>query len=279
MKCPSCGEENVQGARFCNFCGTKLPVLTEETSADSAHAPDKPSDERRHMPTIGEEGHTASRHAPADKGVVFLFEDERQEADKRKRTFEDERATARLRLEQQKRNDPFYGEDEDEDDDYDDDDYDEDDVGAGRKAVMIIISVVTVLALVFIGYWFAFRTDAGRRLRASSNIAASAEDYMTLGDWQKANANYANAADSYYRAFRQNRDDFDFALRVARCFEECNALDRAESVYVYLITNAPTRDEPYDRLLALLNREGKTEQYQRLLELRQTNQSDPQNAS
>ena len=278
MKCPSCGEENVQGARFCNFCGTKLPFSTTEAGEKETREPEKAAGERRHMPVFGEEERPAAGRTAEEKADVFLFEDERREADKRRLTFDGERATARLRAEQQKRNDPFYGEEED-DEDFDEDDYDEDDVGTGRRVVMIAISVVTVLALVLIGYWFTFRTDAGRRLRASGNIAASAEDYMTLGDWQKANANYADAADSYYRAFRQNRDDFDFALRVALCFEECNALDRAESVYVYLITNNPTRDEPYDRLLALLSREGKTEQYQRLLELRETNQSKPQGAS
>ena len=278
MKCPACGEENVSNARFCAFCGEKFVVAAPRTEPqpDTTDARDEKTavsaPERRHMPVISGEETAPRRPAQTGAGGMFLFEDEKQDEERRMRTLEQEKAMARRRIEQQRRDDPFYGEDDEDDDDEYDDEIDDEERSRVRTVVMAAISIVTVVALIALGSIFVFRTSAGRRLRATYGIAASSEDYYELGTWHKGNGSYAEATDAYYRAFLLNQDDFDFALKIGREFENCNALERAEQMYLYLIDKYPGRNEPYDYLMALLIREGKTEQYNGLIQLRAQNQ-------
>ena len=266
MKCPACGEENVSNAKFCAFCGKKLSfrILTDEED----EAP-----QRRHMPVIAPPSDETSVHQADEtneQNEVFLFDDEKADEARRRKTLESEKAMAKKRIIQQRNDDPFYGEDEedDEDDVYDDDDRG----GRARMVIMIVASVLTVLLLVGVAAFFLFGTKSGSRLRATYGFAASYNDYYDLARWQRENANYTEAAETYNKAFLLNRDDYDFDMSIAQALESCGALERAEKLYLYLIDHWPEKDGAYDYLMALLLREGKRDQYNGLIELRKTNQ-------
>ena len=221
------------------------------------------------MPTIYAEGAAAAQAArePMRSSLkaskVFLFDDEKEEEEKRRR--EQEQARRRAELERRAEEDPFFDEDEDEDDE---DDYEEESSGRGGKIFAAVISIVTMLILVLGALAFLFYTPTGSRLRASYGMASSASDYVYLADWQLSSGNKAEAADSYYNAFLLNRSDYDFALSIAQKFEQCDALERAEQMYMYLIDRYPLESDPYDFLMALLVREGKTDEYRALIDYR-----------
>ena len=113
----------------------------------------------------------------------------------------------------------------------------------------------------------------GSRLRAYYGISAGADDYICLADWQLEQGNATDATASYYNAFRLKSDDYDFVLKIAGDFENCRAYERAEQTYMYLIENYPDADDPYDNLMALLIKEGKTDTYTALIAYRAEHQS------
>jgi len=284
MKCSACGEENVRNARFCAYCGARLPAPASEGEpprADEAEAPSEshtaqPISENpyqpRRMPTIYADG---ASHNPAPSVSresartasrvprVFLFDEEKEEEARR------EREAARRMAQRQAAEDPFF----DEEDEEDDDDYeDEEDSGRGRRIFAVVISLVTVLILVIGAFAFLFYTPTGSRMRAYYGLAAGADDYVYLAEWQLKNGNEAEAAVSFYNAFLLNRDDYAFALQIAQSFERCEAYERAEQMYMYLIEQYPLESDPYDYLMALLVREGKTEVYEALIVYRAEHQ-------
>ncbi|MBR3503974.1 MAG: chitobiase/beta-hexosaminidase C-terminal domain-containing protein [Clostridia bacterium] len=259
MKCSACGEENAPNARFCSYCGARLsaPAAEAASESDPAHASastarpvsDNPYQPRR-MPKIHAD--TPPEHEEKAQ-KVFLFDDEREAARHKKRVEED----------------PFFDDEDDEDDSYDDD---EENTGRGGKIFIGVISIVTVLILALGAFAFLFYTPTGSRLRAYYGLAAGAEDFVVLGDWQLQNGNEAEAAVSYYNAFLLKRDDFDFSLNIAQNFERCGANERAEQLYMYLIDQYPMESDPYDYLMALLVKEGKLDEYNGLLAYRAEHQ-------
>ncbi len=190
---------------------------------------------------------------------VFLFEEEEEE-ESRKRAAQRKAQEDALRK---------AAEDEEDDDDYDD----EEEEPRGGRIFLRLFSILTVIVLMIGVFSFLYGTSIGRRLRASYGFSSSAEDYLLLADWQLAQSNMTDAAASYYTAFRLNPDDYGMALDVGTGFERSGDLERAEQLYTYLIENYPQLDEPYDRLMALLNRQGRQEQYQALLTYRSQHQS------
>lgn len=288
MKCSACGEENAQNARFCSFCGARLSAASPDEERKETHGEeevvekaaethtaqplsDNPYQPRR-MPTIYADGSPQAAREPLNaRGKapkVFLFDDEKEEEEKRQRELDRSRQAAirRAELERRAEEDPFFDEDdEDEDDDYDDD---EESSGRGGKIFIAVISVITVLILAVGALAFLYYTPTGSRLRAYYGMAADADDYVYLADWQLQNGNEAEAASSYYNAFLLNRDDYDFALTIAQKFEQCGASERAEQMYMYLIDRYPLESDPYDYLMALLVREGKNDEYLALIDYR-----------
>ena len=272
MKCSACGEENAPNARFCSYCGARLTPPAEEAaeSRDSERSAstarpvsDNPYQPRR-MPKIHAEPVPAPEPAQEEaKPKVFLFDDEQDEAEARRKKRE------AARRKKQEEEEPFFDDEDEDDEDYEDD---EENAGRGGKIFVGVISIVTVLILVLGAFAFLFYTASGSRLRAYYGLAAGAEDYAVLGDWQLQNGNEAEAAVSYYNAFLLKRDDYDFALKTAQSFERCEAYERAEQMYMYLIDQYPMESDPYDYLMALLVKEGKDDEYAGLLAYRAEHQ-------
>ena len=278
MKCTACGEENLSGAKFCSFCGAKLPAEPDEErrTAESAErhtaqpVQENPYQPRR-MPTIYADASSAHRENRVTEkpAKVFLFDDEKEEEELRRRR---EKEAARKAAERRAViDDPFFDdEDEDDEDDYDDDD--EERSGRGRRIFAVVISIITVMILVVGAFAFFFYTPTGSRLRAYYGFAADADDYVVLGDWQLQNGNESEAAASYYNAFLLRRDDYDFSLQIAQRFERSGANERAEQLYLYLIDQYPLENDPYDYLTALFVRQGKNDEYAALLVYRAEHQ-------
>ena len=276
MKCSACGEENASNARFCSFCGARLtaPADEDQTRHDPGHTlpsstakpvSDNPYQPRR-MPKIHAEASPSAEPAREEsKPKVFLFDDEREEADARRKKRDAERKAA-----QRQEDDPFFEDEDEDEEDYEDEE--EEGSGRGGKIFIAVISIVTVLILVLGAFAFLFYTTSGSRLRAYYGLAAKSEDYAVLGDWQLQNGNEAEAAASYYNAFLLNREDYDFALKTAQNFERCGAYERAEQMYMYLIDLYPMESDPYDYLMALLVKEGKEDEYAGLLVYRAAHQ-------
>ena len=302
MKCSACGEENSPNARYCSYCGAKLttapapeaappsdsaPQSADMPKADAAPRAvstaqplsDNPYQPRR-MPTIYDNAAQAAHPVSIDENTspapkrtsVFLFDDEKEEEEQNRR-----REAARLKAEEERRElarkkaeDPFYGEEDDED--YDDEE-DEEETSHRGRVITAVISIVTILLLCVALYAFLFYTSTGSRLRAYYGVSAGANDYVCLADWQLEQGNAADAAASYYNAFRLKSDDYDFVLKIAADFENCRAYERAEQTYMYLIENYPNADDPYDNLMALLIKEGKTDTYNALITYRAEHQS------
>ncbi|MDD7366751.1 MAG: chitobiase/beta-hexosaminidase C-terminal domain-containing protein [Clostridiales bacterium] len=306
MKCRACGEENSPNARYCSYCGAKLtaaPASEAETKqppvADAgqpaAEAPrseaapravstaqplsDNPYQPRR-MPTIYDNAAQAAHPVSIDENTtpapkrapVFLFDDEKEEEElkRRRETALREAEEERRELARKKAEDPFYGEEDDED--YDDEEDEEESSHRGR-VITAVISIVTILLLCVALYAFLFYTSMGSRLRAYYGVSAGADDYICLADWQLEQGNATDATASYYNAFRLKSDDYDFVLKIAGDFENCRAYERAEQTYMYLIENYPDADDPYDNLMALLIKEGKTNTYNALIAYRAEHQS------
>ncbi len=304
MKCIACGEENVQNARFCAFCGAKLSEGTPSPVTEEAPAPTEPAEsiqqtantaadqtarplsENPYQPprpfiipsasapasaptpaSEEEESHEAAAPRqiikPAPKRM-FLFDEEEEE--------EAERPAVRKRVQVGGRD--VYADDEDEFEEYDEYDDDEEDiydeegtVSAGQIFVRVF-SVLTVLILIAALLSFAYGTSIGRRLRASFGMSGSAADYVLLADWQLSQGNAADASASYYNAFKLDTDNYDLSLTVGTGFENSGDTLRAEQLYSFMITEYPQADEPYDRLMALLIRQGRTAEYESLLQYR-----------
>lgn len=163
-----------------------------------------------------------------------------------------------------------YNEFDDDEDDYEDDEEDEEPT-AGRIFVRVF-SVLTVLLLIAGLVAFAYGTTVGRRLRASMGLSSEASDYILLADWQLAQHTYADASASYYNAFKLDPDNYELAMTVGAGFENAQDDKRAESLYVYLIENNPQKDAAYDRLMALLNQQGRTADYEVILKYRSAQQ-------
>jgi len=211
---------------------------------------------------------------------VFLFEEEEEE--ERRRAAEAAKKNGRRRKADDEEDDPFdgdlYDEDSDEFDEFeyddsedDDDPYEDDGPSAGRIFVRVF-SVLTVLILIVGVIAFMYGTTIGRRLRASMGMSSEAEDYLLLADWQLEQNSLSAASDSYYNAFKLAQDDYELAVTVGKGFENCGDDVRAEQMYTYLISTFPQADEAYDRLMALLTLQGRTEQYEALLTYRAEHQ-------
>lgn len=298
MKCSACGEENSPNARYCSYCGAKLttapapeaeakPPVAETPKAEAAPKAvstaqplsDNPYQPRR-MPTIYDNAAQAAHPVSIDENTtpapkrtpVFLFDDEKEEEElnRRREAARREAEEERRELARKKAEDPFYGEEDDED--YDDEE-DEEETSHRGRVITAVISIVTILLLCVALYAFLFYTSMGSRLRAYYGISAGADDYVCLADWQLEQGNATDAAASYYNAFRLKSDDYDFVLKIAGDFETCRAYERAEQTYMYLIENYPDADDPYDNLMALLIKEGKTDTYNALIAYRAEHQS------
>ena len=291
MKCSACGEENSPNARYCSYCGAKLTTApAPEAEIKQTPAPEAPravataqplSDnpyQPRRMPTIYDNAAQAAHPVSIDENTapkrapVFLFDDEKEEEElkRRREAARREAEEERRALARKKAEDPFYGAEDDED--YDDEE-DEEETSRRGRVITAIISIVTILLLCVALYAFMFYTSTGSRLRAYYGVSAGADDYVYLADWQLEQGNAADAAESYYNAFRLRPDDYSFVLKIAGDFEACRAYERAEQTYMYLIENYPDADDPYDNLMALLIKEGKTDTYNALIAYRAEHQS------
>lgn len=212
---------------------------------------------------------------------VFLFEEELEEEQRKAESarrspiilkgLDDEEEDEDEEFEEFEEYDD-YGHEFD-DDEEDEDDYEEEEEPSGGRIFVRVFSVLTVLILIIGIGSFMYGTTVGRRLLASAGLTGKAEDYLILAEWQLRQNNTSDASASYYNAFKLAQDNYDLALTVGTGFESCGDLTRAEQLYSYLISTYPQQDEPYDRLMALLNRQGRTEQYESLLNLRSAGQS------
>lgn len=300
MKCIACGEENVPNARFCAFCGAKLsseseakspiqpeePLVSRQTARPLSDNPYQPHrapvipaahSSETNQPTgmssgirEKDEPGTAARENPGPRQIIkpspqrmFLFDEEQEEEERNRQRAEQH---AGMHMEE---DDVDFDESDDE---TIEDIYDEEDEPSAGRIFVRVFSILTVLALVVGIVSFLFGTSVGSRLRASVGLSSNAEDYILLADWQLERRNLADASESYYNAFKLDQTDYDLALTVGEGFENAGDDTRAEQLYTYLIDVWPQKDEPYDRLMALLNRQGRTEQYQALLAFRAENQ-------
>lgn len=300
MKCIACGEENVQNARFCAFCGAKFPseaptptpeVVHEEpvkveplfsglsnrqTARPLAGNPyqpprspvipaSKPLKQEEDAPASSEPSNPLPRQVikPAPQRV-FLFDEEQEEAARIR--HERERAAAARAKEELEEG---FDDDETEYEDYDEEDEEE---PRGGKIFVRVFSILTILILIIGVVSFLFGTTLGRRLRAAAYMSNNAEDYLLLADWQLEQSNFLAASESYHNAFKLNPEDYSMALKIGSGFENARDDEHAEQLYVYLIQNFPQEDEPYDRLMALLNRLNRTDEYESLLEYRAEHQ-------
>ncbi len=241
----------------------RAPVLNREAAAEEPASESNPGGTRVHI-----------KSSPKR---VFVFADE-DEADilprgksaKSSRYDEDEDEDDYIEeydgIREFDENEEF----DDIDDEYEEDE-DEDEPSAGHIFVRVF-SVLTVLMLVAGLLAFTYGTSIGRRLLASAGMSSSAEDYMLLADWQLQQRNLSDASDSYYNAFKLDQTNYQLALTVGTGFENAGDDARAESLYSYLITVYPLENEPYDRLMALLNQQQRTIEYEALLVYRAEHQ-------
>ena len=254
----------------------RAPVIPSAQPSAQASEPEPekkeeaPAEPAAHRPLI----------TPSPKRV-FLFEEEleeqrkTEEAEKKKAKLTRKKTPKEEEEEFSELDDPEEFDEFDEfeyDDSEDDDDPYEDDGPSGGRIFVRVFSVLTVLILIAGIVAFMYGTTIGRRLRASMGMSGEAEDYLLLADWQLAQNSYSAASDSYYNAFKLAQDDVELALAVGQGFENCGDDTRAEQMYTYLISTFPQEDEPYDRLMALLNQQGRTEQYESLLLYREEHQ-------
>ena len=299
MKCIACEKENVQNARFCAFCGAKLPDEApatppeEPTAAHTVRQTARPLSDNPYQPprspvihsarpvetakpaeAVPEKAEEPARESSGPRQIikpapkrVFLFDEEQEEEDARRE--KEARAAKRREADEFDEFDEF---EDDYDEDEDDDIYDEEDEPSGGRIFVRICSVLTVLILIAGVIAFMYGTTIGSRLRASVGMSSKAEDYILLADWQLQQNSLSDASESYYNAFKLRQDDYELALTVGTGFEKCGDETRAEQLYTYLITTYPQADEPYDRLMALLNRQGRTEQYEAMLTYRAEHQ-------
>ncbi|MBQ2956696.1 MAG: chitobiase/beta-hexosaminidase C-terminal domain-containing protein [Clostridia bacterium] len=293
MKCIACGKENVQNALFCAFCGARMTSESpaeekapeqEAPAASASRQTARPLNANPYMPprppvippakpeAKTEEAEPASAEVPLPSKTasgprqiikppakrVFLFDEEQEEEDARK-------AASRKSDPEPEYDDDYDEFAEYEDDDEDEDLYEEDDEPRGGKIFVSIISVLTVILLIVGIISFMYGTTVGHRLRASVGLSSKAEDYILLADWQLDQHSLSDASASYYNAFKLEQKNYDLALTVGEGFENCADYLRAEQLYTFMIENYPQADEPYDRLMALLIRQGKTAQYESLL--------------
>ena len=215
MKCTACGENNVDRAKFCAFCGAKLeeqrhmPTLqapVEESKAEERSEYARPLGDnpiqpaRRAMPHISAGGEASSRATatphftpmqssapvqavpvpPAEKAPkVFLFDEEIEEEEEKRKDEEERRRREEFRKAHSKPDDElFYDEDDLE---YGEDFEDED--PKGGRVFIKIISVLTALALVAAVVGVLFATPLGGRLRAQWGISNNYEDYLALAQY------------------------------------------------------------------------------------------------
>lgn len=298
MKCIACGKDNVQDARFCAFCGAELtagtPAAEKTPTAESpaARQTAKPLSDNPYQPHRPAPAPKNEESAPQAEPVkessgprqiitpspkrVFLFEEEEEEQLKAAETESAKKARRLLKeieeLEDEDDDEEFEEFEEfdefdefEEDEEDEEEDYDEEDEPTGGKIFVRVFSVLTVLVLIIGVVSFMYGTTIGRRLRASVGMSSEAEDYLILADWQLMQNSTSDASASYYNAFKLDQDNYELALTVGAGFENCGDETRAEQLYSYMITMYPQADEPYDRLMALLNRQGRTEQYEALL--------------
>ncbi len=240
--------------------GTKpqrAPILNHEANAQEPAAE-------------GEHGGTRV-HIKSSPKRVFVFADEdesdilpRGKASKRSRYDEEDDEDDYIEEYDGIREFDENREFDDLDDEYEDEEEEDDEPSAGRIFVRVF-SVLTVLMLIAGLLAFTYGTSIGRRLLASAGMSSSAEDYLLLADWQLAQHNLSDASDSYYNAFKLEQDNYQLSLTVGTGFENAGDDARAESLYSYLITVYPQENEPYDRLMALLNQQGRTAEYESLL--------------
>lgn len=256
----------------------RAPVIPSAQPAAQAAAP-APAPE----PMKEEAPEEPAAHRPLIKPSpkrVFLFEEEMEE---QRKAEEAEKKKAKLTRKKASEEEADFSEldDPEEFDEFDEFEYDdsednddpyEDDGPSGGRIFVRVFSVLTVLILIAGIAAFMYGTTIGRRLRASMGMSGEAEDYLLLADWQLAQNSYSAASDSYYNAFKLAQDDYELALTVGQGFENCGDDTRTEQMYTYLISTFPHEDEAYDRLMALLTQQGRTEQYESLLLYREEHQ-------
>jgi len=291
MKCSACGKENVLDARFCAFCGEKLAADAPETPnepsqpeaaarqtarplAANPYQPVRPlSFSQTHSAESAPQAPAAEEAPQESSGPrqlikpapkrVFLFDEEKEEEENRRAK---EERTAKLR------NQDEFADFEYDDEDGEDDIYDEDDGPSAVSIFVRIFSILTVIVLIIGVVAFMYGTTIGRRLLASAGMSSKAEDYLLLANWQLDQNNLPDASDSFYNAFKLDQDNYELALTVGTGFEKAGDDLRAEQLYSLLITTYPQADEPYDRLMALLNRQGRISEYERMLTYRASQQ-------
>lgn len=246
-----------------------LPPLYDDEEEEEA-----PRRSRRAARHVEEDEHAA--YKPHKKAVDPYEDDEDDEeeyAPRASRRAKKQETEKKVFLFEDEEDEPIRKRSRRDYDEYDDDDYDYDDdeeEGGGRA-----IRIVTIIALIIVlvgSCYILLRSELGARLRASTGIMATSEDYLTLADWQKKNNNSNDAASSYYSAFLVDPADYDVTLEVAKGFTEIGNYERAEQTYLYLIEKNPTEDEPYDLLLALFNTQGKVDYYNALIQYRAEHQ-------
>jgi len=303
MKCIACGEENVQNARFCAFCGAKLsegtpPPAAQEPTAAAPAADEEPVEQPAADPAPADQTARplsdnpyqpprspvipaaapaaeaeAAHEPPSPRRIiqhapqrVFLFDDEADEDSEKRSRQEKERAQKRVRVSGRSvydEEDEFEEYDEYEEDE--EDIYDEEDAPSGGRIFVRIFSVLTVLILIIGLCSFMYGTSIGKRLLASFRMSSSAEDYLLLADWQLAQGSLTDASASYYNAFKLDMENYELSLAVGTGFEKAGDDMRAEQLYAYLIEEYPQADEPYDRLMSLLIGQGRMSEYESLL--------------
>lgn len=294
MKCSACGKENMPDSRFCAFCGEKLAQeapAAQEAAVQPEPAPAVPRQTARPLaanpyqpvkPILSQFARPAEPAAEKPAKEEAQQEEQPQQssgprqlikpAPKRVFLFDEEKEEEEQKLKFRKPEPDEFADFEYDDEDGEDDIYDDEDAPSGGRIFVRIFSVLTVLILIVGVVSFLYGTTVGRRLLASAGMSSNAEDYLILADWQMAQNNLPDASDSYYNAFKLDQDNYELALTVGTGFEKAGDDLRAEQLYSLLITSYPQADEPYDRLMALLNRQGRISEYERMLAYRAEHQ-------
>jgi len=273
MFCTQCGKKNQDNAKFCAFCGYRLPAGNTEGGPptpldEAAEKPDELTDNQdtsaqeqrvfRRSPSnrTAASGQVPPSHAhyarPATTGAQLppsRYVRSADTQDKRAQVAPGDEIPLRPPQSTPSRVRQLPYDEDDEDDEYDDDE-------GGFFSPLVIASLMVLVAALACGGWL-FLTGSGRMWRASMGMNAPASAYWSLGDRFAAQSQTESAVRAYETALRLDENNFEGTLKLAKALELHGNAERSMRAYRKCISLNDKNPEPYRRLAQVLAREGR----------------------
>ncbi len=297
MYCGECGKQNPEGAKFCAFCGNKLPAVgAAEPAAEAAKpAPEtakpdphqafkRPSgDDVRPMadnpaqPARSGDAKPAQPPRPAvqpakpapqpavrkPQGAITASGGEvmpPSRAPNVKKASGYSQITHRTPVVSPYAQTKKKSDEDDEDLFFEAVDEPYDDEGEDNL-VRHLKSAIAVLFLVLVvgTLGWLFLSHSGQMFRAEMGLPAPAEIYRELGDQRATRNELKGAADAYYRALSQDSSNYIYAMLVGQAYEAIGDYETAFKAYQLCQAQRENAPEPYLHLAEIQERNGNAE--------------------